>query len=107
MGIPMSDECRLQMADSVSPSVQVGDTARDKYILDDLGKFVHHILKDDDTDTIESKEAFNSALISSAELQIAHREALNFGSVAKIEELWDLRSSSHQEEIDILRMEHY
>ena len=64
IGVPMSDECRRYYAETAPPSVKVGDKETNKDVINDEGKYVHHILKDDDTDTIESKKAFNAALIS-------------------------------------------
>ena len=67
-------------------------TESNKDVIDDIGKYVHPILEDDDTETIKSKKEFNAALITSAEMQLAHRAKLL--SVDKIAEIWDLTSES-------------
>ena len=93
-GLPMSDECRRILYETTPASLEVDVTESNKDVINDIGKYIHHILEDDDTETVKSKQAFNAALITSAEMQLAHREAANLLSVAKIEEIWDLTSES-------------
>ena len=64
----------------------------------DIGQYIHEIIEGDDEETIKAKDAYNQALITSAELELLHREALDHGSGTTVSELWDLRPPSFQEE---------
>ena len=73
--------------------------------LTDIGQYVHDIVDDDDEDTVEAKDAFNQALITSTELEIMHREAIDHGSGTTIDKLWNLRSTSDQLKVTHLEVE--
>ena len=62
--------------------------------LTDIGQYVHDIIEDDDEETVEAKDAYNQALITSAALEALHREAVDLGSGTTVDELWNLRPTS-------------
>ena len=91
-------DCRRILNSHHMPTVTHPPDTPVNDIITDIGQYIHEIIEGDDEETVKAKDAYNQALITSAELELLHREALDHGSGTTVSELWNLRPTSFQDE---------